>query len=206
MRIVRWGLAILLVVPGSIAAAQQEQQPQTLADAAKRAREQKKDQPKATHVWDNDTVPKSPNAVSVVGQAGAASAPAEQNAATPPSAAAPAAPAGAPAPASDANTANSSNDPAQAQSELNDAKERLKKLRDELDLLSRQFNLDQQTHYGKPNYATDTEGTEKLKSEESQVEAKKQEVAEAQKKVDEAQAKAGPPAPPAPTVTPTHPN
>jgi DNA repair exonuclease SbcCD ATPase subunit len=200
MRIVRWGLAILLVVPGGIAAAQQEQQPQTLADAAKRSREQKKDQPKATHFWDNDTVPKSPNAVSVVGQASTASAPAEERTATP------SVGAGAAAPASDANAANNSNDSAQAKAELSDAKESLKKLKDELDLLTRQYNLDQQSHYGKPDYASDTAGADKLKSEESQVEAKKQEVAEAQKKADEAQAKVGPPEPPAPAVTPTNPN
>src|SRR5271154_2684535 len=48
MRIARLGIAILLIVPTGIAAAQQAQpsQPQSLADAARRSREQKKDSAK----------------------------------------------------------------------------------------------------------------------------------------------------------------
>jgi hypothetical protein len=199
MRIGQSALAILLLVPGGIAAAQQDQQPQTLADAARRAREHKKDQPKASHYWDNDTVPKSPNEVNVVGQAGASMAPSEESAAAPAASGAPAAG----APASDAGAAKGPNDSAPGQSDLNDAKERLKNLTADLDLLNRQYGLDKQSYFGKPNYASDTDGADKLKREESQIEAKKQEVAEAQKKVDEAQAKSGAPAP---AVTPAQPN
>ena len=192
MRIVRWGLAILLVLPAGIAAAQQDQQPQTLAEAARLAREQKKDQPKATHYWDNDTVPKTPNEVSVVGQASAATATGEEKDANSPAAG---------APASDAGAAKGSSDSA-AQSELNDAKERLKNLTADLDLVTRQNDLDRRTYYGKPDYSSDTDGADKLKREETEIEAKKQEVAEAQKKVDELQAKLGPPPEAAPRTQP----
>jgi hypothetical protein len=189
MRIVRWGLATLLALPGGIAAAQQAQPTQIVAEAAKRSRELKKDSPKATHHWDDDTVPKSPNEVSVVGQASASTAPGDTTAAA----------AAAGTPAGGANAAKDSTAAAQAQSELNAAMERLKNLTAELDLLTREYDLERRTYYGKTNYSADTDGAEKLKREEIQIEAKKQEVADAQKKVDEVQAKAGEPAaPPAP--------
>jgi hypothetical protein len=184
MRIVRWGLATLLALPGGIAAAQQAQPTQSVAEAAKRSRELKKDSPKATHHWDDDTVPKSPNEVSVVGQASASVAPGDTTAAA----------AAAGTPAGDANAAKGA-----TASELNGAMERLKNLTAELDLLTREYDLDRRTYYGKTNYSADTDGAEKLRKEEIQIEAKKREVADAQKKVDEAQAKVGEPAaPPAP--------
>jgi hypothetical protein len=206
MRIGRMGIAILLMMPAGIAAAQQAQQPQpqSLADAARHSREQKKDQAKPARFWDNDSIPTTPNGVSVVGDANASSAPAtaDEKASNSPATGAAATPsAGAPAASTDAKN---SNDSAQGQAELNAAKEHLKQLTADLDLLTRQYNLDQRTYFGKPDYSKDTDGAEKIKNEESQVGAKRQEVAEAQKKVDEAQAKVGAP-PPAP-ATNTNPN
>ncbi|HTX16778.1 MAG TPA: hypothetical protein VMD77_15865, partial [Candidatus Baltobacteraceae bacterium] len=76
MKLAKWGLAILLasplaMVPGAPAqsqdSAQSGQQQDSLAAAARRAREQKKDEPKAAKVWDNDNIPSSPGTVSVVG-------------------------------------------------------------------------------------------------------------------------------------------
>src|SRR5262249_57460 len=74
------GLAILLLLPVNSAFARPPQQqqyheedPSNVADAARRAREQKKEQqPKPAKVWDNDTIPKTPSEVNVVGQAPAA--------------------------------------------------------------------------------------------------------------------------------------
>ena len=73
MRIACSGLLVLLALPVGIASAQQQQQPpqqqaDSIADAARRSRELKKDQVKPAKVWDNDTMPKTPGAVSVVGQ------------------------------------------------------------------------------------------------------------------------------------------
>ena len=90
MKIAHWGLGILLVVPMGIAAGQAQPPSQdasspaptdSLAAAAKQAREAKKDQPKPARVWNDDTIPKSSAAISVVGQTpddngGAAAAPA----------------------------------------------------------------------------------------------------------------------------------
>jgi hypothetical protein len=206
MRIARLGIAILLVMPPGIAAAQQEQKPtQTLADAARRSREQKKEQAKPARFWDNDSIPTTPNGVSVVGDATASSAPAADTADDkasnlPPTGAAAVPGASAPAPGNDTGAAKNSR---AADAELNAAKEHLKQLTADLDLLTRRYDLDRRTYYGKPDYSKDTDGAENLKIEQSQIEAKRQEVAEAQKKVDEAQAKLGPP--PAP-VTSTNPN
>ena len=88
-------------------------------------------------------------------------------------------------------------------SELDSAKDRLKTLMANLDILSRQYTLDQQQYYSKPNYSSDRDGQERLNKEQNDVEAKRQEVAEAQKKVDELQAKLGPPSS---TQPPQNPN
>jgi hypothetical protein len=200
MRIARLGIAILLMMPAGIAAAQQAQQsqPQSLADAARRSREQKKDSAKPARFWDNDSIPTTPGAVSVVGDANASSAQAatdDKAADSTATGAVAAAPGSADAPK------NSS----AADAELNAAKEHLKQLTADLDLLTRQNDLDRRTYYGKPDYSKDTDGAENLRLEQNQIDAKKQEVADAQKKVDEAQAKLGPPPPPA-AVPNTNPN
>lgn len=204
MRIARLGIAILLIVPAGIAAAQQAQQsqPQSLADAARRSREQKKDSAKSARFWDNDSIPTTPGAVNVVGDANASSAPAADDKAADSSTKGTAAGAG--AAASAPGIADAGKNSSAAEAELNAAKEHLKQLTADLDLLTRQNDLDRRTYYGKPDYSKDTGGAENLKIEQKQIDAKKQEVADAQKKVDEAQAKVGPPPPAA--VPSTNPN
>src|SRR6202167_5530349 len=77
MKIAHWGLGILLVMPVGIAAGRAQAPSQeapapaptdALAAAAKAAREAKKDQAKPARVWNDDTIPKSNGAISVVGQ------------------------------------------------------------------------------------------------------------------------------------------
>jgi hypothetical protein len=198
MRIARLGIAMLLIMPAGIAAAQQaqQQQPESLADAARRSREQKKDQAKPARFWDNDSIPTTPGAVSVVGDANASSATAPDDKAADSSAKGTAAAPG---------NADAPKNSSAAEAELNAAKEHLKQLTADLDLLTRQNDLDKRTYYGKPDYSKDTDGAENLRLEQNQIDAKKQEVADAQKKVDEAQAKLGPPPPPA-AVPNTNPN
>lgn len=197
MRIARLGIAILLIVPAGIAAAQQAQQsqPQSLADAARRSREQKKDSAKPARFWDNDSIPTTPGSVSVVGDANASSAPAAADDKATDSSAKGAATA--------PGNADAGKNSSAVEAELNAAKEHLKQLTADLDLLTRRNDLDKRTYYGKPDYAKDTDGAENLRLEQNQIDAKKQEVADAQKKVDEAQANLG--TPPAP-ATKTNPN
>src|SRR5580692_388296 len=70
MRISHAALTMLLFFPSGIAVAgrQAQQQDDSLAAAARHAREQKKTQSKPAKVWDNDNIPRSPGDLSVVGK------------------------------------------------------------------------------------------------------------------------------------------
>src|SRR5215469_6697303 len=79
MKSVWLGLALLLWPVHLVSARPQPQESQqddsaSIADAARRVREQKKEQAMATRVWDNDTIPKKPGDVSVIGATAAAPA------------------------------------------------------------------------------------------------------------------------------------
>ena len=203
MKIACWGLGILLIMPLGVVAGQQQSTQQAPADpvaeAARRAREQKKDETKAPHVWSNDDIPKT-NGVSVVGETSAAGTdvPAADaaNGANPA-----AAPSG--APSGDAAAA-----PAQGAvpektgaiaAELSAANEHLKSIKTDLDIAQRKYALDQQTYLSNPDHANDNAGAAALKDEEDQIAAKQQEIADQQKKVDEIQARLAASVPVAPT-------
>jgi len=202
MKIANWGLGVLLVMPMGIAAgpaqppSQDAQAPaptDTLAAAAKQAREAKKDQPKPARVWNDDTIPKSNAAISVVGQtpdetAGTAAAPGD----------AAAAPAAAAANGS-AGAGGGAGSRAALESAIANAKEKLATVKVDLDLLQRTYTLDSQMYYIKPDYASDTDGAAKLKDEQDQIAAKQQEMDDVQKKIDDLNAElSNQPAPAAP--------
>jgi hypothetical protein len=196
MKIAQWGLGILLVLPLGVVAGRQQSTQQAaqqapadpVAEAARRAREQKKDQAKPAHVWNNDDIPKT-NGVSVVGENPAAEAEASAsdagkgaNAAT-----APAANGETTAPAAGQGTGSEKTGAIAA--DLVAANERLKSLQTDLDIAQRKYALDQQTYLSNPEHQNDNAGATALKDAEDQIAAKQQEVADAQKKVDELQAK-----------------
>jgi type I restriction-modification system DNA methylase subunit len=202
MKIARWSLGILLILPVGFAAGQSQTPPASpqqqdaqsssasLAEAAKRAREAKRDEQKPAHVWDNDTVPKAGAQISVVGEAPAGAD--TDN---------PAAGAAADNSANGATAAKSPSkaggeDKAALKSQLADAKERLSTLKTDLDLLERTYTLDSQMYYGKPDYSSDKEGAAKLKDEQDQIAAKQQEMDDQQKKIDELEAELAKVAPP----------
>jgi DNA repair exonuclease SbcCD ATPase subunit len=180
MRIAQWSLVILLAVPIGVASAAPRQQAQqsnstdqdSLAAAAKRAREQKKDAPKAAKVWSNDDIPAA-GAVSVVGQPGSESSTTESTAAAPASTGQPATP----------------EEKQALEGNVSSAKDKLADLKSELDILQRKLKLDQQTYYGQTNYADDKSGAAALQAEQDQIDAKKKEIEDAQKQVDDAQSK-----------------
>jgi hypothetical protein len=206
MKIAHWGLGILLVMPMGIAAGQapapsQDAQAPTptptasdsLAAAAKQAREAKKDQAKPARVWNDDNVPKASDAISVVGQT-----PAEGDGDN-----------AAPAPGDAANGAAAANGSAVTtgaarraalEGSIANAKEKLATVKVDLDLAQRTYTLDSQMYYIKPDYASDTDGAAKLKDEQDQISAKQQEMDEQQKKIDDLEAELaklpGPAAPP----------
>jgi predicted RNase H-like nuclease (RuvC/YqgF family) len=160
-----------------------------LAEAAKRAREAKKDDQKPARVWDNDTVPKAGAQISVVGEAPAG---ADSSAA---SAAADSSANGATAAKSPAKSGGEDN--SALKSHIADAKEKLSTIKTDLDLLQRTNTLDSQMYYGKPDYSSDKEGAAKLKDEQDQIAAKQQEMDDQQKKIDELEAELAKIAPPA---------
>jgi hypothetical protein len=181
MFIAKWTpLILLLSLAGPIAARQSQtqtppasdRQQDSLAAAARRARQVRKDEPKPTKVWDNDSLASSPGVISVVGQ--------------------PAAPATSSAPAGEAKSAPGGSSPAEKKSaieaDLNAAKANLQSLKVDLDILQRKYALDQQTYYGKPDYSSDTAGAAALADEKNQIDSKQQEVTDAEKKVADLQA------------------
>jgi chemotaxis protein histidine kinase CheA len=185
MKIAQWGLGILLFMPTGIAvgqaqAPQEAQAPppapaNPLAAAAKQAREAKKDQAKPSRVWDDDTVPKSNAAISVVG-----TTPDDSNAA--PSDAAAASPAAA---AAGGGASAGAGNRAALERSIANAKEKLGTIKVDLDLLQRTYTLDSQMYYIKPDYASDADGAAKLKDEQDQIAAKQQEMDDEQKKIDD---------------------
>lgn len=195
MKVTPVGLVLLIAVLGASApdAATQEQEKPSIAEAARRTREEKKNQQKPKQIWTNDNIPTTPGAVSVVGkaleptpEATTEASPAKgekpgENAAGKPSGAAP----------GDEGEKKTQEQSAAAD-ELAKAKEHLGSVQTDLDLLQRDYNLQQQQFYGKPDFASDKEGKAKLDALGQQVEAKRQEVQEAQQKVSELEQKSHP--------------
>ncbi|HTU34523.1 MAG TPA: hypothetical protein VMF66_12040 [Candidatus Acidoferrum sp.] len=193
----KWVAVLLLASPAGIAAAQRppsakpdQQQSQTqdqtdsegqqdpLAAAARLAREQQKNQARASKVWDNDNLPAAP--VSTAGSAAAGSmdhsaggngTAGQQEGPTSPKA------------------SLGKAQKTELQGELTDAKAHLKSVETDLDIATRTYQLDQETYYSNPNHDSDTGGAAKLRNEQSDIDTKKQAVADAQKKVDDLNAK-----------------
>lgn len=186
MSIAGLGLAMLLILPSGLAFAQEQQtQPPSLspAEAARRAREQKKEQPKAAKVWDEDTMPKTPGVVNVVGQSPVSdeTALADAAAGNPDAGTAGATPGTGQAPSTTASS---------AQSDVTAAQEKLKALKADRDTLRRRYDLDSQMYYGKPNYSADKAGADRLADEQNQINAKQQEIDDAQKRLDDLETQA----------------
>jgi hypothetical protein len=198
MRVGRWVLLTLVLSPLGTAAAQQQQasqqpaqQEDSLAAAARRTRDQKKDQAKPKKIYDNDNLPATPGGVNVVGQTESESGTSSAGTAEP-NAASPAGGNGGGGVGATDSVSNAAKNKAAISAELSAAKEQLQNLKNDLDILQRKFTLDQQTYYSKPDYSSDKEGAAKLKDERNEIEAKQQEVADAQKKVDELQSNLNP--------------
>ena len=194
MKIAHWSLGILLVLPMGIAAGQAQAPSQEapapapsdpLAAAARAAREAKKDQTKPARVWNDDTIPKSNGAISVVGQTPGDDAD-NAGAATGDAANATGAATGS-AVAGGGGAVGAGNRGALGTS-IQNAKDKLATIKVDLDLLQRTYTLDSQMYYVKPDFASDTAGAAKLKDEQDEITAKQQEMDEQQKKIDDLEA------------------
>ncbi|HMD06087.1 MAG TPA: hypothetical protein VKH63_01030 [Candidatus Acidoferrum sp.] len=191
------------VIPLSTRAQSQDTQTQSVADAARRAREQKKAADKQpSPIITNDTL--KPAAPAPSSDAAAVPAPSARPAADSSN---PPAPSAAPAPAGQSAAGSPVGDADQKtkdSAEVARQKQQLAEAQKELALLQRELALEQDNVYSKNNYASDTAGKAKLDDLKQQV-AGKQEALDALKARLEAllgaagdTAPATPPAPPQP--------
>lgn len=160
----------------------QSQDTQSVAEAARRAREKKKDTAKPTKVITDETLDvKKGDVQSAVAEepklAGAADAKAQ---------AAPGVPN-----ATSANTAAKDEKKERLKKELTDLKEHIKQSLMDLDLLQRENRLDQDAYYAQPNYGNDTAGKQKLDDEKQQISNKQDEVARLKAKLADLQRETG---------------
>ncbi len=166
-------LALSAILAGALLPAAvfaQSQDSQSVAEAARRARAQKKtaDKP-SVKVIDDDTL--------VVKKGDVQSATAEVPK-MPGSADAPAQPASGDATPNAPGTQNASDDE-KARALLKQRvalKEKIKDAQSDLDLLQREFQLDQDTFYSGPDYANNTSGKAKLDAMKQQIADKQQEL------------------------------
>jgi valyl-tRNA synthetase len=194
-------LALPVVLTAALlpaAALAQSQDSQSVAEAARRAREQKKKSDKPAKVITDETLDvRKGDVQSAVAEVprmpGSSDAQAKP---TPGAANAPA--------AAGANAANSSSTQASGdeklKKELEALKKQIKDAQSDLDLLVRLYNLDNEAFYSKPDYAGDTAGKQKLDDEKQQISDKRQEVERLKAKLADLQQAVGnpPSAPPQP--------
>jgi hypothetical protein len=142
----------------STAATAQFQDSQSVAEAARRAREQKKTAAKpAKVVTDDDVKPAAPAASE------SAPAPAAANASNTQAASTGAGSAAAPGPKDE-----------KAAKELVEVKALIKEIQGDIDLLQREQSLEQDSYFSNPDYSRDTAGKAKLDSIKQQVTDKQQ--------------------------------
>jgi len=191
-KVCRWlalGMALLAAAPTSAYARQEQpkEQKPSVAEAARRAREQKKDAPRARVIWTNDNLPSAPQAaVNVVGA---------------PRAAEPAG-AGTGQPPAEASAAREA-ERARVEAELESAKAELAQAQRRLDLTRRELQLQRQQFFSNPQYQTDDAGRARLQQLEAQeqeqaaaVVALEQRIAELDERRRALEAELGPKAPP----------
>ena len=156
----------------------QSQDSQSVAEAARKAREKKKDAAKPAKVITEETLDvKKGDVQSAVAEepkvAGVADAQAQ--------------------PAPGAPNAGSRNGAAKDERKeklkkgLTDLKEQIKQSLMDLDLLQRENRLDQDAYYSQPNYGSDTAGKQKLDDEKQQISDKQGEVARLKAKLADLQ-------------------
>lgn len=160
----------------------QSQDSQSVAEAARRAREKKKDAAKPTKVITDETLDvKKGDVQSAVAEepkiAGAEDSKAQ------------AAPGG--AYVTPANAAAKDAKKEKLKKDLTDLKEQVKQSLMDLDLLQRENRLDQDAYYSQPNYGSDTAGKQKLDDEKQQISNKQEEVARLKTKLADVQREMG---------------
>ncbi len=168
--LLRFALLVLLTATLLPAAAfSQSQDSQSVAEAARRAREKKKAQAKPVKVITDETLDVKKGDV----QSAVAEEPKMPGAPEPNAQSASSAPA---ANTGGSSTATKDSEEEKLKKEVAALKEQLKQALSDLDLLQREYRLDQDTFYSNTNYASDTAGKQKLDDEKQQISDKREEV------------------------------
>ena len=161
----------------------QSQDSQSVAEAARRAREKKKDAAaKPARVITDETLDVKKGDVQSAVAEEAKIAGADDRKAQ----AAPGTPNAAPA-----NAAAKDEKQEKLKKQLTELKEQIKQSLMDLDLLQRENRLDQDAYYSQPNYGSDTAGKQKLDDEKQQISDKQQEIARLKTKLADLQREMG---------------
>jgi hypothetical protein len=153
-----------------VTAVAQSQDSQSVAEAARKARAKKKNAEKPTKVITDDTLDVKKGDV----QSAAAELPRIPG--SPEPSAQPGAEGSANAPAKGSGSASGDEKARGALKERVALKEKIKNAQSDLDLLQREYQLDQDSYYSKVDYAKDTAGKDKLDAEKQQISDKQQEL------------------------------
>jgi predicted RNase H-like nuclease (RuvC/YqgF family) len=187
MRAITWrntGVYVLVVLPvlglaGIAAIAQQQQQdssqqatPDPVAEAARKAREQKKAEPKAKKVYTNEDVSTgTPAPAAVVPPAGTATPESKEAAAGEAN--------GDKGPASEKGAGANQNTEEAWRKRFREARDKLAQAEQELDILQREAQKAQVQYYTDPQKALSEQYTRKdVNEKDTKIEAKKQEIAQ----------------------------
>jgi len=150
----------------------------SVADAARRAQEQRKQAPKAKKVWTNDNLPTGPGGVSVLGTASAAATAAAAGEA---GAEVGAAPAG--------GSPEEEKERAELENKLKLANEDLTRLKTSLELAKRDYDLQLQQFSSAPDASADRAGRARVDALAAQVAALTQQTAQAEAEVKDLEQK-----------------
>lgn len=169
-------LALILPLACFIALplAAQDSQDTSVAEAARRAREQKKASAKPATVITNDTLSPAP-----------ASAPATSPTTPPVPGADSSTPAGQQPASSASATSATPEDAEQKKKQIDDLKKELAALQREVDLAQRSLSLDQDAFYSKPDFSNDKNGKAKLDAALADLKLKQDDLAQLKAKLAE---------------------
>jgi len=189
-------LLALGALPSALRAQSQDNAASSVAEAARKAKEQKKNSAKDTRVITNDTISLRPASADT-----GATPPAGTVIASAPARSTEAAVAPAAAPLKAADSAASTSAPAQPalsagekkeqSAEAAKAKEMLAQLQAELDVLKRELALDSDSYYSNPDYTRDADGKAKLDELQKMIGDKQVSLEDLKKQVAELLLKAG---------------
>lgn len=180
--LLRFLFAVVLVGAFLPVAFSESQDSQSVAEAARRAREKKKDSAKPAKVITDETLDvKKGDVQNAVAE--------EPKIAGAPEAARESANGAANPAAADAKTQAAKDE--KLKKEIARVKDELKDALGDLELLQRENRLDQDTYYSEPNFASNTAGKQKLDEEQQKISDKRQEIDRLKAKLSDLQKSLG---------------